>query len=94
MRLLISRIVGGQAIQQGEWPFLVGMVGDFMCGGTIITKNDVGDDFILTAAHCVEGMSTVKYAVGDWNQFASEANEFTVTGDVTMHPGMEFFFIY
>lgn len=46
------RVVGGKASQPKAWPFLVTIHKDgfFRCGGIIINE-----DWILTAAHCVDG---------------------------------------
>merc|ERR1719282_236520 len=60
-----SRIVGGQAADQNEYPWQVALIrlGDMapFCGGTIIS-----DDTILTAAHCnVIDVTTFRVVVGE-----------------------------
>jgi secreted trypsin-like serine protease len=54
-------IIGGREAQPGAWPWQVALVNRFQpntflgqfCGGTLI-----GEDWVLTAAHCVEGAET------------------------------------
>ena len=43
-------------------------------------------DFILTAAHCCDGSTSIEVTVGDWRMSTTSANEFSVTGEVIMHP--------
>lgn len=47
-----NRIVGGSAASLGDWPWQVSLhnQGFHLCGGSIITP-----EWIVTAAHCVEG---------------------------------------
>ena len=58
------RIVGGTAVPDGKYPFMAylqitnaGMT--YACGGTLIDP-----DSVLTAAHCVDGASSVRLVVG------------------------------
>ncbi|XP_034949876.1 serine protease nudel isoform X2 [Chelonus insularis] len=59
-RSMDSRIVGGRASQPQAWPFLVAIYRDgyFKCGGVI-----VNEQWISTAAHCVEGHQNHYYQV-------------------------------
>lgn len=49
-----SLVIGGVAIQRGEWPWLVAFYSnsdgklDYLCGGSLVSKRHV-----VTAAHCV-----------------------------------------
>ncbi|PSN32218.1 Chymotrypsin-2 [Blattella germanica] len=51
-----SRVVGGSNAQTGEFPFQVSLrsasSNSHFCGGSIISS-----DYVLTAAHCVDGSS-------------------------------------
>ncbi|XP_031247101.1 coagulation factor XI-like [Mastomys coucha] len=52
------RVVGGAASVHGEWPWQVTLHTSqgHLCGGSII-----GDQWILTAAHCFSGIETPKH---------------------------------
>ncbi|XP_023238610.1 chymotrypsin-like elastase family member 2A [Centruroides sculpturatus] len=56
------RIVGGSSSSPGDWPWQIQISGQFRhktkCGGTIINEN-----WILTAAHCLEDVSTPEFYV-------------------------------
>ncbi|MEV3936621.1 serine protease [Glycomyces sp. NPDC049804] len=51
-----AKIVGGEAAEEGQYPWLVSLVysddGTPFCGGSVIAE-----DVVITAAHCVERLS-------------------------------------
>jgi trypsin len=50
------RIVGGEAVNDGEIPFIVSILGKYgICGGALLDSTTV-----LTAAHCLEGTVSVR----------------------------------
>ncbi|XP_067154622.1 transmembrane protease serine 2 isoform X5 [Apteryx mantelli] len=66
---VMSRIVGGSAASLGQWPWQVSLhVQDVhICGGSIITP-----EWIVTAAHCVEGQYSDPYS---WRVYAGILNQ-------------------
>lgn len=81
---MVNRIVGGTLAQNGDWPWQVSLqIGrSHVCGGSIITP-----DWILTAAHCVEG----GYAnPNQWNVYAGStirsAGSISLVQRVIAHP--------
>jgi len=60
------RVIGGECTNEGEFPWQVSIRDEYFdsfCGGSLIDRKT-----ILTAAHCVEGMSSEKFyvALGWW----------------------------
>lgn len=51
-----AKIIGGEAAEEGQYPWLVSLVysdnGAAFCGGSVIAE-----DVVITAAHCVERLS-------------------------------------
>ena len=79
-----SKIVGGVITEEGTYPWQVrlSLDGAYQCGGSIIH-----DNWVMTAAHCCEQISSIEVFVGDWNQWSSgDRGEFAVMAEeIIMH---------
>ncbi|KAK6192044.1 hypothetical protein SNE40_003591 [Patella caerulea] len=87
-------IVGGSQSVRGEWPWVAAIYSgkNLVCGGTI-----VADRWILTAGHCVQGIShspqTTSVAVGlvNLNQTGVGAQKIKVF-EILVHPDHNFIY--
>ncbi|XP_030767175.1 brachyurin-like [Sitophilus oryzae] len=82
------RIVGGQDATPHQFPFEVGLYIDYQlknafCGGSLISSN-----YVLTAAHCLEGAISLDVILGAQNiSDDSESNrQRQVTSAYVIHP--------
>ncbi|MFD2179333.1 S1 family peptidase [Veronia pacifica] len=82
---LKPRIIGGEPAKRENWPFMVALVGrgqsahpGQFCGGSLI-----GDRYVLTAAHCVDGSAAedIEVVVGiyDLTQETSQGERVNVS---------------
>lgn len=80
------KVVGGEPVDIKDYPWQVALTsspnGSGFCGGSII-----GDSWVLTAAHCVNGDSpnSVYVRVGSSNAFASGGTSYSLN-NIIVHP--------
>lgn len=86
-----SRIVGGTEATPHSWPHQVALFIDdiYFCGGSLIS-----DEWVLTAAHCMDGATFVEVVLGAHNIRKSEPSQVTMASkDFIVHEHWNTFFL-
>ncbi|XP_021695509.1 brachyurin [Aedes aegypti] len=84
-----ARVTNGREAIPGQFPYQVALVisfnqGSGLCGGSIISNN-----YVLTAAHCVQGASGGTALVGAHNRLNNEPSQQSIVFEldgITIHP--------
>jgi len=84
---LFKRIVGGVEALVGEFPFIVSLQSNsfgHFCGGSLIKKN-----WVLTAAHCVEGGYLNSIVIGLHKLSVTTGSEKFAAAQIIKNPGWD-----
>ncbi|XP_053685274.1 brachyurin-like [Sabethes cyaneus] len=84
------RVTNGQEATPGQFPYQIALLSTFaggtgLCGGSVLTNN-----YILTAAHCVQNAQGGTAIIGAHNRNVIEASQQRIafgSGGITIHAG-------
>uniref|UniRef100_A0A1L8DQN6 Putative trypsin-like serine protease n=1 Tax=Nyssomyia neivai TaxID=330878 RepID=A0A1L8DQN6_9DIPT len=87
-----GRIVGGQYADRHQFPYQVALFlhfadGTGFCGGSLLSKN-----YVMTAAHCIDGPSHATVALGAHHIFEDEATQQRIRSEGSsfrLYPGWD-----
>ncbi|CBY06791.1 unnamed protein product [Oikopleura dioica] len=74
-----AKIVGGVVAEENQWPWITRLSlrdadgNAYLCGGTVIDNN-----WVLTAAHCCDGIQDIFVTFGDLSSTSFESNQYTL----------------
>ncbi|EDW72975.1 uncharacterized protein Dwil_GK16888 [Drosophila willistoni] len=83
-----GRITGGSAAAVGQFPYQVGLslrlsaLSSAWCGGSLI-----GNTWVLTAAHCTDGVQSVTVYLGATVRTSPELTHTVSSSDIIIHSG-------
>uniref|UniRef100_A0A1I7YUI0 Peptidase S1 domain-containing protein n=1 Tax=Steinernema glaseri TaxID=37863 RepID=A0A1I7YUI0_9BILA len=84
----IFKIFGGHAARDGQFPYMVYFLKkdannqDFQCGGTLLSQR-----FVLTAAHCVQGLRSGQVMVGSTTLQGGRTAQWSSIRRIMSHQG-------